>query len=83
LPAIFLRGVEATVSYRQNLIIAILLTPMIADESTLPPRRFLINVDSTLEALQKQEDTDANMQITIEDNGPKVSLLKLAMVSYR
>jgi alpha,alpha-trehalase len=29
-------------------------------------------VDETLEALLKQEDTDSNMQITIEDAGPKV-----------
>lgn len=42
------------------------------DERTLPPRRFLIQVDSTLKALQEQEDTDNNMQITIEDSGPKV-----------
>lgn len=37
-------------------------------------RRFLVDVDSTLESLQQQEDTDNNMQITIEDEGPKVSL---------
>lgn len=44
-----------------------------ADETTLPGnRRFLIQVDATLESLSKQEDTDGNMQITIEDNGPKV-----------
>jgi alpha,alpha-trehalase len=29
-------------------------------------------VDETLDALLKQEDTDMNMQITIEDVGPKV-----------
>jgi alpha,alpha-trehalase len=29
-------------------------------------------VDETLGALLKQEDTDKNMQITIEDAGPKV-----------
>ncbi|ESZ96507.1 neutral trehalase [Sclerotinia borealis F-4128] len=34
-------------------------------------RKFLIQVDSTLEALRKQEDTDNNHQITIEDLGPK------------
>lgn len=43
------------------------------DESTLGQLKFLINVDSTLENLQKQEDTDNNFQITIEDNGPKVA----------
>lgn len=29
-------------------------------------------MDETLDALLKQEDTDKNMQITIEDVGPKV-----------
>ncbi|KAI9743922.1 MAG: alpha,alpha-trehalase nth1 [Claussenomyces sp. TS43310] len=48
------------------------------DERTLPPRRFLIQVDSTLKALQEQEDTDNNMQITIEDSGPKVMSLGTA-----
>jgi alpha,alpha-trehalase len=42
------------------------------------PRRFLIDVDSTLENLQHQEDTDGNMQITIEDSGPKVFTLRTA-----
>jgi alpha,alpha-trehalase len=35
-------------------------------------------VDQTLEALQAQEDTDQNMQITIEDAGPKVLSLRTA-----
>ncbi len=38
------------------------------------PRKFLINVETTLQNLQLQEDTDDNCQITIEDNGPKVGL---------
>ncbi|KAJ5454555.1 Neutral trehalase [Penicillium daleae] len=42
------------------------------DEASGQPRKFLINVDETLDALLKQEDTDKNMQITIEDAGPKV-----------
>lgn len=42
------------------------------DETTLIPRKFLLHVDATLETLSKQEDTDGNMQITIEDSGPKV-----------
>lgn len=43
------------------------------DESTMQTnRRFLIQVEPTLQSLQSQEDTDNNMQITIEDNGPKV-----------
>ncbi|KFA60303.1 hypothetical protein S40285_07694 [Stachybotrys chlorohalonatus IBT 40285] len=41
-------------------------------------RRFLIQVDPTLESLKAQEDTDGNMQITIEDNGPKVISLRTA-----
>lgn len=46
---------------------------MPSDETTLQTnRRFLIQVEPTLESLSKQEDTDGNMQITIEDNGPKV-----------
>lgn len=35
------------------------------------PRRFLINVEDTLKKLLKAEDTDNNVQITIEDKGPK------------
>lgn len=35
-------------------------------------RRFVIDVEPTLEALLAREDTDDNMQITIEDQGPKV-----------
>jgi len=31
-----------------------------------------MHVGATLESLAKQEDTDGNMQITIEDRGPKV-----------
>ncbi|KAJ5125421.1 Neutral trehalase [Penicillium atrosanguineum] len=41
------------------------------DEASGQPRKFLIKVDETLESLLKQEDTDQNMQITIEDLGPK------------
>ncbi|KAJ5606366.1 treB [Penicillium lagena] len=42
------------------------------DVSSGRPRRFLIEVEDTLQALLQQEDTDQNMQITIEDLGPKV-----------
>ena len=41
-------------------------------------RSFLVDVDHTLESLQAQEDTDGNMQITIEDAGPKVISLRTA-----
>lgn len=43
------------------------------------PRRFVVkDVEGTLARLQKQEDTDGNAQITIEDKGPKVFLLGTA-----
>lgn len=42
------------------------------DEVSLQPRRFLIQVEPTLKELLSREDTDQNMQITIEDQGPKV-----------
>jgi len=49
------------------------------DESTIrQSRRFLIQVEATLQSLQLQEDTDSNMQITIEDAGPKVLTLRTA-----
>jgi neutral trehalase len=38
------------------------------------PRKFLIPVEETLEDLLEREDTDKNMQITIEDLGPKVKI---------
>lgn len=38
----------------------------------------MIQVDPTLESLAAQEDTDGNMQITIEDQGPKVISLRTA-----
>ncbi|RMJ22065.1 Neutral trehalase [Aspergillus sp. HF37] len=41
------------------------------DESPAQPRKFLIDIDATLERLLEREDTDRNMQITIEDMGPK------------
>lgn len=44
------------------------------DEQTLQPRKFLIPVKETLETLLAREDTDQNMQITIDDAGPKVNL---------
>ncbi|RFU36178.1 hypothetical protein B7463_g177, partial [Scytalidium lignicola] len=48
------------------------------DETPYLPRKFLIQVEATLESLARQEDTDNNMQITIEDNGPKVLSLPTA-----
>lgn len=48
------------------------------DESTAAPRKFLVNVEQTLKALLESEDTDGNMQITIEDMGPKVMQLGTA-----
>ncbi|CAG8958556.1 hypothetical protein HYFRA_00009872 [Hymenoscyphus fraxineus] len=48
------------------------------DEASLFPRRFLVQVESTLAHLAEQEDTDNNWQITIEDTGPKVLSLGTA-----
>ncbi|KAL3424415.1 neutral trehalase [Phlyctema vagabunda] len=48
------------------------------DESSLIPKRFIIQVGPTLESLEKQEDTDGNAQITIEDLGPRVFSLGTA-----
>ena len=45
------------------------------DETTLLPNRFHLHVDRTIKNLEEQEATNGNFQITIEDNGPKVSLL--------
>lgn len=42
------------------------------DEVTRVSRKFLIPVESTLNNLLAREDTDHNMQITIDDAGPKV-----------
>lgn len=48
------------------------------------PRKFLVDVDKTLNALLESEDTDRNMQITIEDTGPKVvSLGSASSGGYR
>lgn len=66
------------VSHSEN--IASFLQPLIyysSDETTLLPRKFLVNVAATLKNLRDQEDTDGNWQITIEDSGPKVSLKQL------
>lgn len=43
-----------------------------ADEQSLQPRRFLVQVDETLKTLLSREDSDGNYQITIDDKGPKV-----------
>ncbi|KAI5307168.1 alpha,alpha-trehalase nth1 [Ascosphaera pollenicola] len=43
----------------------------IAPHESIQPRRFIIDVDSTLRELLEKEDTDQNMQITIDDLGPK------------
>jgi len=41
------------------------------DEFSLNNRTFVVHVQRTLDSLAAQEDTDGNMQITIDDNGPK------------
>lgn len=50
------------------------LTTLIADPTSGNPRKFLVDVDATLEHLLEREDSDRNQQITIEDVGPKVCL---------
>jgi neutral trehalase len=47
-----------------------------ADENSLQPRRFLIQVEETLKTLLSREDLDENYQITIDDKGPKVRFEK-------
>ncbi|QPG74061.1 alpha,alpha-trehalase nth1 [Brettanomyces nanus] len=52
-----------------------------ADDSSskINPKRFFISdIDTTLEQLLENEDTDHNCQITIEDTGPKVLKLGTA-----
>jgi hypothetical protein len=44
------------------------------DDVPQRPRLFLVPVEATLKALLASEDTDKNMQITIDDAGPKVRL---------
>lgn len=51
---------------------------ILLDEFPETPRRFLVNVEQTLQALLASEDTDDNMQITIEDLGPKTMNLGTA-----
>ncbi|OBW63859.1 MAG: Uncharacterized protein AUREO_060750 [Aureobasidium pullulans] len=48
------------------------------DEQGDQPRRYLINVADTLEALLHREDSDNNQQITVEDVGPKTIQLGTA-----
>lgn len=69
-----LSDVAVTVSHHGGAFSHQLLTREPTDETTLLPRKFLVQVAATLETLRKQEDTDGDWQITIEDSGPKVSL---------
>ncbi|KAI9684491.1 MAG: alpha,alpha-trehalase nth1 [Trizodia sp. TS-e1964] len=55
-----------------------MVNPHTPNETTLGGRRFKVDVDRTLAGLLASEDTDNNMQITIEDNGPKVMSLGTA-----
>ncbi|KAJ2894335.1 trehalase-domain-containing protein [Zalerion maritima] len=48
------------------------------DEFSQTNAQVLVDVDQTIEQLALQEDTDGNMQITIEDTGPKVMALRTA-----
>ncbi|KAI9373816.1 neutral trehalase [Aspergillus egyptiacus] len=51
------------------------------DPTSGNPRKFLIDVDATLDSLLEREDSDRNMQITIEDSGPKTFSLGTAASS--
>jgi len=42
-----------------------------SDEESIN-KQFDVDIDTMLEQLHTQEDTDKNWQITIEDSGPKV-----------
>lgn len=53
------------------------------DEYTKLPRNFSVHVEETLQTLASQEDTDGNMQITIEDKGPKVGILYILKASKK
>lgn len=46
---------------------------MFVDEYSQQHQELLVDVDRTLKDLLDREDVDRNHQITIEDNGPKVS----------
>lgn len=46
------------------------------DEASQKPQKFIVNVEATLNDLLQREDTDRNHQITIDDDGPKVSVLR-------
>jgi alpha,alpha-trehalase len=48
------------------------------DELSLTPRKFLVDVDATIATLLEREDTDQNLEITIEDVGPKTMSLGTA-----
>jgi neutral trehalase len=43
-----------------------------SDEPTQLSKKFIVNVDETLNELSEREDTDNDYQITIDDHGPKV-----------
>jgi alpha,alpha-trehalase len=45
-----------------------------SDEPTELSKKFIVNVDETLNELSEREDTDHDYQITIDDHGPKVPL---------
>lgn len=49
------------------------------DDAWTVPKRFIIkDIDTTLDELLQNEDTDHNCQITIDDSGPKTLLLGTA-----
>nr|POF01006.1 neutral trehalase [Quercus suber] len=61
-----------------------LLTIVASDVHGNAPRRYLIDVDDCLKTLLAREDTDHNIQITIDDSGPKtIQLGTAASGGYR
>lgn len=49
----------------------VLMLTMSTDAQGSAPLQFQLDVDETLQTLLEREDTDHNIQITIEDRGPK------------
>lgn len=70
------RGYDTLVDY--NNLIDMTNSALHPDEFSHTNAQVLVDVDQTLENLARQEDTDGNMQITIEDKGPKVMALRTA-----
>lgn len=69
--------VPVLVGFYRSILEESLLILLPADEHSMQPKKFLINVDPTLAELLKAEDSDGNFQITIEDTGNKACILHI------